>query len=101
LGAASLLLAGDKAPALRERWKMSLLNTPGAIWRIATALHESGKRQVVVGDSRPIHEALTYIENHGERMHCAQARAEGLPIGSGNVEERLAFIAAVRAAARS
>ena len=96
LGAASLLLAGDKAPALRERWKLSLLNTPGAIWRIATELHASGKREVVVGDGRPVHEALTYIENHGERMHYAAARAAGLPIGSGNVEATCKCLIGVR-----
>jgi hypothetical protein len=96
LGAASLLLAGDKASALRERWKLSLLNNPGAIWRIATELHESGKREVVVGDGRPVHEALTYIENHGERMHYADARAAGLPIGSGNVEATCKCLIGVR-----
>lgn len=96
LGAASLLLAGDKAKALRERWKLSLLNTPGAIWRIASGLHESGKRDVVVGDRRPVHEALTYIENHGERMHYADARAAGLPIGSGNVEATCKSLIGVR-----
>jgi hypothetical protein len=96
LGAASLLLAGDKAQALRERWKLSLLNKPGAIWRIASELHESGKRDVVVGDRRPVHEALTYIENHGERMHYADARKAGLPIGSGNVEATCKTLIAVR-----
>jgi len=96
LGAASLLLAGDKAPALRERWKMALLNTPGAIWGIASQLHESGKRDVVVGDGRPVHEALTYIENHGERMHYAEARKAGLPIGSGNVEATCKSLIGVR-----
>jgi hypothetical protein len=96
LGAASLLLAGNEAKALRQRWKLSLLNTPGAIWRIASELHESGKREVAVGDRRPVHEALTYIENHGERMHYAEARAAGLPIGSGNVEATCKSLIAVR-----
>jgi hypothetical protein len=96
LGAASLLLAGDHAWALRERWKMSLLNKPGAIWRIASELHESGKHDVVVGDGRPVHEALTYLENHGERMHYAEARKAGLPIGSGNVEATCKSLIGVR-----
>jgi hypothetical protein len=87
LGAAALLLAAaSEVPALRERWKLALLNRPGAAWRIAAELHESGKEDVVVGDAKPVHEALTYLENHGERMHYAEARAAGLPIGSGNVE---------------
>jgi hypothetical protein len=59
---------------------------PGASWRIASELHGSGKRDAGVGDGRPVHEALTYIENHGERRYYADARKAGLPIGSGNVE---------------
>jgi hypothetical protein len=86
LGTAAALLAGARAPALLERWKLALLNRPGAVWRIASELHASGKRQVRIADGQPVHEALTYLENHGERMHYANARAAGLPIGSGNVE---------------
>lgn len=87
LGSAARVVAGEeKASALREKWKLSLLNTPGAAWTIAMALHASGQRHVVLGDGQPVHEALTYLENHGERMHYAEARARGLPIGSGNVE---------------
>jgi hypothetical protein len=96
LGTAALVLAGDKAPALREKWKLALLNQSGAIWRIASQLHESGKRDVVVGDARPVHEALTYIENHGERMQYADARAAGLPIGSGNVEATCKSLIGIR-----
>lgn len=86
LGAAALVLAGDNASTCIERWKLSLLNRPGAVWRIATELHASGKRGVRVADAQPVHEALTYLENHGERMGYAEARAQALPIGSGNVE---------------
>jgi hypothetical protein len=86
LGTAAALLAGARAPALLERWKRALLNRPGAVWRIASELHASGKRQMRIADGQPVHEALTYLENHGERMHYANARAAGLPIGSGNVE---------------
>ncbi len=87
LGSAARVVAGEeKASALREKWKLSLLNMPGAAWAIAMALHASGKRHAVLGDGQPVHEALTYLENHGERMHYAEARARGLPIGSGNVE---------------
>jgi hypothetical protein len=97
LGAAALAVAGEEhASALREKWKLSLLNTPGAAWTIAAALHASGKRDVVLGDRRPVHEALTYLENHGERMHYAEARARGLPIGSGNVEATCKSLVALR-----
>ena len=96
LGAAAAVLAGDTAPALLERWKLCLLNRPGAVWRIASELHASGKRQVCVADSQPVHEALTYLENQGERMHYADARAAGLPIGSGNVEATCKSLMALR-----
>ncbi|RUO93181.1 ISKra4 family transposase [Corallococcus sp. AB018] len=97
LGTAALVVAGEAhASALCEKWKLSLLNTPGAVWTIASALHASGRRDVVLGDRRPVHEALTYLENHGERMHYADARARGLPIGSGNVEATCKSLVALR-----
>ncbi|NOJ98438.1 ISKra4 family transposase [Corallococcus coralloides] len=97
LGTAALVVAGEAhASALCEKWKLSLLNTPGAVWTIASALHASGRRDVVLGDRRPVHKALTYLENHGERMHYADARAWGLPIGSGNVEATCKSLVALR-----
>lgn len=98
LGAAALLLGAGarQAQALRERWKLALLNQPGAVWRLLTELHDSGKRDAVVAEARPVHEAITYLENHGERMHYAQARAAGLPIGSGNVEATCKSLVALR-----
>lgn len=98
LSTAALLLASSpkKAEVLRERWKLKLLNRPGAVWNLVSELTDSGKRDVVVADSRPVHEALTYLENHGERMHYADARREGLPIGSGNVEATCKSLVALR-----
>jgi hypothetical protein len=96
LGAAARLLAGTEASVLHERWKLSLLNRPGAVWRIATELHASGKRDARVVDCQPVHEALTYLENHGERMGYAEARAQALPIGSGNVEATCKALVALR-----
>jgi hypothetical protein len=53
---------------------------------VLAELHESGKRQQRQGESMPVHDAITYLENHGERMSYALARQNGLPIGSGGVE---------------
>jgi hypothetical protein len=98
LGAAALLLAAgaQEAAALREKWKLALLNQEGAVWKLVGQLDASGKREVRVGEGRPVHEALTYLENHGERMHYAEARTAGLPIGSGNVEAACKSLVAVR-----
>jgi hypothetical protein len=38
------------------------------------------------GEALPVHDAITDLENHGERMSYALARQRGLPIGSGGVE---------------
>lgn len=86
LGLAALLIHGVLAPQVIERWKLSLLNREGAVWQVLAELHESGKRQQRQGESMPVHDAITYLENHGERMSYALARQRGLPIGSGGVE---------------
>ena len=44
------------------------------------------KTQPGLGDECPVHAAITYLQNQGERMGYVAARKLGLPIGSGNVE---------------
>ena len=46
----------------------------------------SGKDNSVSDKECPIHAAITYLTNNGERMNYRAARRCGLPIGSGNVE---------------
>ena len=87
LGTATRLLYGDKegASAL-AKWRLKLLNEDNALEQILQTLGDSGKQQVRVGDSRPVHEAITFLEYHREDMQYAQARRLSLPVGSGNVE---------------
>jgi hypothetical protein len=96
LALAALLIHGVLAPQVIERWKLSLLNREGAVWQVLAELHDSGKRQHKQGEAMPVHEAITYLENHGERMGYAQARKRGLPIGSGGVEAACKSLVALR-----
>lgn len=86
LGAAATVLFGAAASGVLHRWKALLLNCERARVRILNELYASGKREVRVGKERPVHAAITYLENQGDRMGYVEARALGLPIGSGNVE---------------
>lgn len=86
LGPAATVIFGAISTSVLQRWRMKLLNTEGAVWKIAAELQESGKEHVTVGKIQPVHEAITYLVNNGERMNYAEARHLGLPIGSGNTE---------------
>lgn len=86
LSPATVVIHGDAGRQVLARWKLKLLNNPGAVWKIVTELRSSGQESVVVDGKQPVHEAITYLENNGERMNYAEAREEGLPIGSGATE---------------
>lgn len=87
LGAAARVIHGAAAAsAVISRWKMLLLNTTRAPSLIMRELLASNLRDVLVGDERPVHAAITYLENQVDRMNYVAARANALPIGSGNVE---------------
>jgi hypothetical protein len=86
LGAAARVIHGGGAADVIARWKLLLLNTMSAPSQIKRELLASKKRDVVVGDERPVHAAITYLENQVDRMNFVAARSVGLPIGSGNVE---------------
>jgi hypothetical protein len=95
LAAAAPLLNGDASRRLAN-WRMRLLNEPNAARPIMLELKASGREQKRVGDTRPVHEAITYIESHHERMNYAAIRAAGLPIGSGNTEASCKTLVQVR-----
>ena len=90
LGAAAGVLEHSKAAAEQRlgHWKMALLNRSSAATHILAELIASG-RDEGVGTDHPVHEAITYLQNHGsdtDRMNYARARRLGLALGSGNVE---------------
>jgi len=86
LGTASRAIHGDGGPKVLDRWKALLLNSDTAVARIRSELEGPAAAEPKNGADRPIHAALTYLDNRGERMGYAAARRRGLPIGSGNVE---------------
>ncbi|HUE89977.1 MAG TPA: ISKra4 family transposase [Vicinamibacterales bacterium] len=87
LGAAAQVLYGEVlAKEVLARWRVDLLNRTAAPDDILHTLRHSAKRQIRVGDTRPVHDAITYIENHRELLGYPGARRRGLPIGSGNTE---------------
>jgi hypothetical protein len=97
LGAAAQVLYGDaQASDVLARWRLDLLNRNAAPDDIVTTLTQSGRRYVRVGPQRPVHEAITYIENHRELLGYPGARRRGLPIGSGNVEATCKTLFTVR-----
>jgi hypothetical protein len=94
--AASVIHGSGSAEAVVRGWKLRLLNSSRAAKRILTELERSGSEHVQVGESRPVHDAITYIENNGQRMDYASARRRGLPVGSGNVEATCKSLVDVR-----
>jgi hypothetical protein len=86
LGAAAEVIHGENRRAVTQRWKLRLLNSSRAVKDILAELHGSGREHVKVGKTMPVHEAITYLTNQGDRMDYASARRMGLPLGSGNVE---------------
>jgi hypothetical protein len=95
LGAAASVVATD-AKATLSRWKLALLNRSRAGELIAAELQASGKEHVTVGKNQPVHEALTYLANHRDRLTYKANRRRGLPIGSGPVEANVKSIYFVR-----
>lgn len=96
LAPAARAIYGEGAAAALARWKDSLKRKGKAAARILEELEASGQEDAVVDSGRPVHEAITYLRNHGGRMKYAAARRLGLPIGSGNTEATCKSLVAVR-----
>ncbi len=97
LAAAATVIAGpDAGREAVSRWRSRLRHSVNANKDILAELESSGMEDTAVGDSRPVHEAITYLTNHRECMNYARARGAGLPIGSGHVEATCKSLFAIR-----
>jgi hypothetical protein len=97
LAAAAQGICGpDHAKAQVQRWKHTLYRSDSAAASILVELYASDREHVRVGDSQPVHDAITYLENHRDRFHYATARNQRLPIGSGNVEATCKTLVGIR-----
>lgn len=96
LAPAAEVIYGDNAVHHRKRWALRLLNTETASVAILGELRRSGRERVRVGDTTPVHDAITYLDNHGDKMNYVDARKRGLPIGSGQVEATCKSLFALR-----
>ena len=96
--AATVIHGATEAPRIVKRWKKSLRRRKSAAQEILTELVDSGCEEVNDGSEseRPVHDAITYLRNHAERMNYAGALVKGLPIGSGNVEATCKTLIGVR-----
>ena len=97
LSPAAKVIYGDEDGRVElARWKRSLLRRSGAAVEILEDLRQSGCEHHKVGIHQPVHDAITYLENHSERLNYAHARRNGLPIGSGNVEATCKTLVGIR-----
>lgn len=96
--AAELLFGTDRAKPELHRWRMRLRCANSAADEILAELHGSGLENSQ-SDSKskcPVHDAITYLENHKEHMQFATSLRLGLPIGSGNVEATCKTLVGIR-----
>lgn len=96
LAPAAEVIFGSEAAHHRKRWAIRLLNSETAAVAILGELRRSDRDRVRVGAECPVHDAITYLENHGDKMNYADARERGLPIGSGQVEATCKSLFALR-----
>ncbi|MCC7173432.1 MAG: ISKra4 family transposase [Planctomycetes bacterium] len=87
LGDALKVIEGDEANRKRRLadYRRRLCTHRHAPETILSELRASGREDVTNSDC-PVHAAITYFENQGDLMAYVEARRDGLPVGSGNVE---------------
>ena len=94
--AAETLFGADRAGSELHRWRVRLRCANGAAEEILAELRDSGLEDKRRDSKRPVHEAITYLENHAHRMRFARSLRLGLPIGSGAVEATCKTLVSVR-----
>lgn len=94
--AAELLFGADNAKPELRRWRLRLRSANIAAEEILAELRASGLENERRDSKRPVHEAITYLENHAARMRFATSLRLGLPIGSGAVEATCKTLVGVR-----
>ncbi|MCB9871386.1 MAG: ISKra4 family transposase [Planctomycetes bacterium] len=94
--AAEMLFGKDHCSDELRRWRKRLRCANAAAEEILTELRDSGMQNRYRDSKRPVHEAITYFENHLDRMRFARSLRLGLPIGSGNVEATCKTLVGVR-----
>ncbi len=96
IAAAAKVIYGEDSKQELRRWLKNLRTKRSACLRILEELGDSGMEHTTVGKTRPVHDAITYIENHKDRMNYSTALNKKLPIGSGNVEATCKSLVAMR-----
>jgi len=97
LAPAAKLIYGEKeGTATFHRWKSALRKRKSSADEILGELQSSGCEWTSKDAKQPVHEAITYIENHRDRLFYASARRQHLPIGSGSAEATCKCLATMR-----
>jgi hypothetical protein len=94
--AAAALRGGDDGSRRLAQWKLRLLNNSNAPGQILRELEDSGLEWKKVGDTTPIHDAITYLTDNADQTNYAAARSAGLNTGSGTVEATCKSLVQVR-----
>lgn len=94
--AAETIFGADRVKPELHRWRARLRCSNSAAHEILAELCESGLENRRHNSKRPVHEAITYLDNHMERMRFARSLHLGLPIGSGNVEATCKTLVGIR-----
>jgi hypothetical protein len=92
---AVIVAAADERRERLAEWRRRLCARRTAPATILAELRASG-RENPSDNECPVHAAITYLENQAHLMGYVDARRDGLPIGSGNVEATCKSLFALR-----